>query len=161
MLKIAAQSQLILCACVVQVIWQIQKLKHLVEHVRTCMDESSFKGHHVSKDFCTPVINGVCIGSQGGKFWGRIRVQNNFSYCLLLIQIGTIMASVRDSRHYSSNLLQGGLEDSLLQTFMYMAVLLAKACAVITNSTLIHGNFCLYRFSLDTAAMPFNFPILM
>ena len=49
------------------------------------------------------------------------------------------MATVRDSHHYSNDLLQGALEDRLLH-FSYMAVPLAKACAVITNSTLIQGN---------------------
>ena len=35
------------------------------------MDESCIRGHHVSKDFCTPIINEVCNSSQEGKFWGR------------------------------------------------------------------------------------------
>ena len=34
----------------------------------TYMDESCIRGHHVSKDFCTPVINEVCSGSREGKF---------------------------------------------------------------------------------------------
>ena len=50
------------------------------------------------------------------------------------------MATVEDTRHYSNDLLQGGFEDLLLE-FLYMAIPLAKACAVITNSTLIQGNF--------------------
>ena len=90
----------------------------------TYMDESCICGHHVSKDFCTPVINEVCSGSQEGKFWGRTRAQKNVSYCSLLLQ-----ATVRDSYHYSNDLLQGGLEDCLLH-FLYMTVLLAEACAV-------------------------------
>ena len=109
---------------------------------KTCtyVDKSCILRQHVSKGFCTPVINEVCIGSHEGKFWGRIHAQKNLSYCLSLLQTGTIMATVRDSRHYSNNLLQGGLEDSLLH-FLYMAVLPAEACAVITNLTLIQGNF--------------------
>ena len=35
------------------------KPKHLVEHVCTYVDESCICGHHMSKDFCTPVINEV------------------------------------------------------------------------------------------------------
>ena len=34
------------------------------------MDESCTRGHHLSKDFCTPV-NDLCRGSQEGKFSGR------------------------------------------------------------------------------------------
>ena len=34
----------------------------------TYVDESCIRGHRVSKDFCTPVINEVCSGSQEGKF---------------------------------------------------------------------------------------------
>ena len=37
----------------------------------TYVDKSYTGGHHVSKDFCTPVINEVYSGSQEGKFWGR------------------------------------------------------------------------------------------
>ena len=105
----------------------------------TYVDESCIRGHPVSKDFCTPVINVVCSGSQEGKFEGRTCAQKNVSYCSLLLQTGTITATVRDSHHYSNDLLQGALEDRLLH-FSYMAVSLAKACAVITNSTLIQGN---------------------
>ena len=106
----------------------------------TYVDKSCIHRHHVSKDFCTPVINEVCSGSQEGKFWGRTCVQKNVIYCSLLLQTGTITATVRDSHHYSNDLLQGALEDRLLH-FSYMAVPLAEACAVITNSTLIQGNF--------------------
>ena len=67
----------------------------------TYVDESCIRGHHVSKDFCTPVINVVCSGSQEGKFEGRTCAQKNVSYCSLLLQTGTIMATVRDSHHYS------------------------------------------------------------
>ena len=34
------------------------------------VDESCICGHHVSKDFCIPVINEVCSGNQG-KFWAK------------------------------------------------------------------------------------------
>ena len=37
----------------------------------TYVDESCICGHHVSNDFCTPVINEVCSGSQEGKFWSK------------------------------------------------------------------------------------------
>ena len=109
---------------------------------KTCtyIDKSCILRQYVSKGFCTPVINEVCSGSHERKFWGRIRAQKNLSYCLSLLQTRTIMATVRDSCHYSNNLLQGGLEEDLLH-FLYMAVLLAEACAVITNLTLIKGNF--------------------
>ena len=52
--------------------------------------------------------------------------QKKFSYYSLLPQAGTIMATVRDSRRYSNDLLQGGVENCLLH-FLYMAVPLAKA----------------------------------
>ena len=41
----------------------------------TYVHESCIRGHQVSKDFCTPVINVVCSGSQGGKFEGRTFAQ--------------------------------------------------------------------------------------
>ena len=45
----------------------------------TYVDESYIRGHHVSKDFCTPVINKVCSDRQAteGKFWGRAHAQKN------------------------------------------------------------------------------------
>ena len=78
----------------------------------TCayVHESCIHGHQVSKDFCTPVINEVCSGSKDKKFWGRTHAQKNFSCCSLLLKTGTTMTTVRDSRHYSNNLLQGGLD---------------------------------------------------
>ena len=85
----------------------------------TYVDESCIRGHHVSKDFCTLVINEVSSGSQEGKLCGRTCAQKNFSCCLLLLQTGTITATVRDSRHYSNNLLKGGLKDCLLHFFVY------------------------------------------
>ena len=83
----------------------------------TYVDESCIRRYHVSKDFSTSVINGVCSGSQEGKFEGRTCTQKNVSYGLLLLQTRTIMATVRDSHHYSNDLLQGGLEDRLLHFF--------------------------------------------
>ena len=83
------------------------------------VDKCCIHGHHVSKDFCTPVINEVCHGSQEGKFWGRTHAQKNFSYCSLFLQTGTIMATVRDSHHYSNDLLQSGPEDRLVHFFVY------------------------------------------
>ena len=59
---------------------------------------------------------------------------------MLLLQTGTITATVRDSCHYSNDLLQGGLEDCLL-LFSCMAVPLAEACVVLMDLTLIQGNF--------------------
>ena len=50
----------------------------------TYVDESYIPGHHVSKDFCTAVINEVCSGSQEGKFWGRTHAQKN-SQLLLIV----------------------------------------------------------------------------
>ena len=43
----------------------------------TFMDEGCISRHHVSKDFCTPVIDEVCSGNQEGKFWDRVRAQKN------------------------------------------------------------------------------------
>ena len=97
----------------------------------TYEDKSYIRRHHVSKDFCTPVINEVCSGSQEGKFGGRTSGKN-FSYCSLLLQTGIITATVRDSLHYSNDLLQGGLKDCLLHFFVF-GCSLAEACAVIMN----------------------------
>ena len=71
----------------------------------TYMDESCFCRHQVSKDFCIPVINELRSGSQEGKFWGRTHAKKNFSYCSLLPQTGTVMATVRNF-HNSNDLLQ-------------------------------------------------------
>ena len=84
----------------------------------TYVDKSCIRRHHVSKDFCTTVINEVCSGSQERKFGGRTRAQKNFSYCLLL-QTGTIIAMYCNSHHYSNHLLQDRLEDRLLHFFAY------------------------------------------
>ena len=43
----------------------------------THVAESCIRGQHVSKDFCTPVINEVYSGSQESKFWGRAHAQKN------------------------------------------------------------------------------------
>ena len=93
------------------------------------------------KRFLYSSINEVYSGSQEGKFGSRTHVPKNFSCCSLLLQIGTITATVRDS-HHSNDLpgLQGGLNDRLLHFFVYDRSL-AEACTVITNSTLIQRNF--------------------
>ena len=95
--------------------------------------------HHVLKDFCTPLINKACSGSKEGKFGGRTRAQRNFSRCLLFLRTVTITATVRDSHQYSNDLLQGGLKDRH-HFFVYVRSL-PEAGTVITNSTLIQGNF--------------------
>ena len=47
-------------------------------------------------------------------------------------------------------------------TVSYMAVLLAEACVVMTNPTLVATRkLYVYHFSLNTAATQFNFPIVM
>ena len=84
----------------------------------TYVDESCIRRHHMSKDFCTLVINEIRSGSQEKKFWDRTR-PSKVSYCSLLLQTGTITATVRDSRYYSNDLLQGGLEDCILHFFVY------------------------------------------
>ena len=61
--------------------------------------------------------------------------------CSLFLRTVTITATVRDSYQYSSDLLQGELEDRLLRFFVYYGHSLAEADAVITNSTSVQGNF--------------------
>ena len=68
----------------------------------------------------------------------------NVSYCSLLLQIEIITATVKDSRHYSNDLLQDGLKDRLLH-FLYVAIPLAEVCALITK-------LLAYHFSLNTAS---------
>ena len=119
----------------------------------------SYVGHHVSKDFCIPVINEVCSGNQG-KFWGRTHAQKNVSYCSLLLQTETITATMRDSRHYSNDLLQGGLEDCLL----YLSVYGRSACWSLCCDNRFNFDtrkLLVYHSSLNTAAMPFDFPNVM
>ena len=114
------------------------------------------------KRFCTPVINEVYSGIQEGKFWGRRRVQKNVSYCSLLLQTGTITATVRDSRHYSNDLLQGGLKDRILHSYFF--IYCCSACgSLCCDNGFNFGTrkLLVYHFSLNTAAMPFNFPIVM
>ena len=82
------------------------------------------------------------------------------SYCSFLQQTGKITATIRDSRHYSNDLLQGGLEDRLLHFFVYGR----SACLSLFCDN--EYNFdtkkpLVYYFSLNTAATPFNFPIVM
>ena len=50
----------------------------------TYVDESCVRGHHVSKDFCTPGINEQSKGQKFGV--AHTSAQKNFSYCLLLLQ---------------------------------------------------------------------------
>ena len=106
----------------------------------TYVVESCIRWHHVSKDFCTPVINEVCSDSKGGKFGGRTRVQKKFQLLLTIFTDWLITATVRDSCQYSNDLLQDELKDCLLHFFVY-GHSLAEACAVITNSTLMQRNF--------------------
>ena len=113
-----------------------------------------------SKDFCTPVINEVCSGSQEGKFWGKTCVQKNVSYCSLFLQTGIITATVRDSCHYSNDLLQGGLEDRLLHFFVYGRSACWSLCCD-NEFTFNTKKLLAYHFSINTAAKPFNFPIVM
>ena len=126
----------------------------------TYEDKSCICGHHVSKDFCTPVINGMCSGSQEGKFEGRTCAQKNISYCSLLLQTGTITATVRDSHHYSNDLLQGGLEDHLLHFFIYGRSACWSLCCD-NKFNFDTRKLLVYHFSLNTAATPFNFPTVM
>ena len=55
----------------------------------TYMDERCIRRHHVSKDFCTPLINEVCSGSQEEKFWGRAHVQKTsaIAHCYHRLQL--------------------------------------------------------------------------
>ena len=86
--------------------------------------ESCIRGHHVSKDFWTPLINEVLVCAQenenphdpyavavkkGSLVVGHVPRKIS-AVCSLFLRIGTITATVRDSRQYSSDLLQGGLE---------------------------------------------------
>ena len=65
------------------------------------------------------------------------------------------MATVRDSRHYSNDLLQGGLK-VISYTSSYMAVPLAEACSLCCDSECNFDTwkFLVYHFSLNTAATP-------
>ena len=108
-------------------------------YIHMYMDKSCIHRHHVSKDFCTPVINEVCSGSQEEKFWDRTRAQNNVSYCSLLLQIRTITVTLRYSHHFPMTYSRMDLK--IICTILYIAVALAEAYAVIINLTFIQGNF--------------------
>ena len=124
----------------------------------TYVDKSCIRGHHVLKDFCTTVINEVCSGSQEG---GRTRAQKNVSHCSVLLQTGTFTGTVRDSCHYSNKLLQGDLEDRLL-FFSYVYGCSACWSLCCDNGFNIDtSKLLVYHFSLNTAAMPLNFLIVM
>ena len=108
------------------------------------VDESCIHGHQMSKGFCTLVINEVCSGSQEGKFLGRTRAQKKISYCSLLLQTGTNTATILKGQPSLFQWLTLGWtwrSSPTLWLFLYMAILLVEACAVITNSTFIQGNF--------------------
>ena len=108
-------------------------------------------GHHVSKDFYTPVINemlvytqenenphdlAVCNGRKEEKFGGRTRAQKNLSCLLTVLWIGIITATTRNSCQYSNDLLQGRFKVCRLHVFVY-GCSLADTGTVITNSTLM------------------------
>ena len=58
-----------MCMCCTSVVVDIEA--ETPHGTCTYEDKSYIRRHHVSKDFCTPVINEVCSGSQEGKFSGR------------------------------------------------------------------------------------------
>ena len=109
----------------------------------TYVDESCIRGHYVSKHFCTPVINEVCSGSQGGKFEGRTCAQKTPAiarcyYTLELLRPYTVRAIIIPMTY--------SRVDSKIVSyiFSYMAVHLhVEACTVITKSNLIQGNICI------------------
>ena len=85
--------------------------------------DSCIRGHHVLKDFWMPVINEelVCAQESGNPHdpyavaikKGSLVVghaQKISAVCLLFLRAGTITATVTNSRQYSNDLLQGGLE---------------------------------------------------
>ena len=89
-----------------------------------CSVESCIHRHHVSKGFWTPVINDVLACTQenenphdlypvavkkGSLVVGHVH-RKILAVCLLFLRTETITAAVRDSRKYSSDLPQGGLE---------------------------------------------------
>ena len=108
-------------------------------------------GYHVSKDFCTPVINetlvyiqenenphdlAVCNGRKEGNIGGRTHAQKNLSCLLTVLWIGLITATTRNSCQYSNDLLQDGFKVCQLHFFVY-GCSLADTGTVITNSTLM------------------------
>ena len=109
----------------------------------TYVGESCISGHHVSKHFCTPVINQVCSGSQEGKFEGRTCAQKNSSYCSLLLH--TELLRLYTIRAIIIPMTYSRVDSNIVSyIFSYMAVHLhVEACTVITKSYLIQGNFCI------------------
>ena len=87
-------------------------------------------------------------------------VPRKSSYCSLSQQTGKIMATIRDSRHYSNDLLQGGFEDRLLHFFVYGHSTCLSLCSD-NKYNFDTKKLLVYHFYLNTAAMPFNFPIVM
>ena len=105
----------------------------------TYMVESCLCGHHMSKDFCIPMINEVCSDSEEGKFDGRTHAQENFNCCSLFLWTGTITATVRD-RSVFQRLMYSRVDLKITShTFSY-GRLFAEAGAVIAKSTLMQGN---------------------
>ena len=85
--------------------------------------DSCIRGHHNSKDFWTSVINEelVCAQESGNPHdpyavaikKGSLvvgRAQKISAVCSLFLRAGTITATVTNSRQYSNDLPQGGLE---------------------------------------------------
>ena len=84
--------------------------------------ESCIRGHHVLKDFWTPVINKelVCAQESGNSHnphamaikKGSLVVghvpRKISAVCSLFLRAGTITATVTDSHQYSNDLPQGG-----------------------------------------------------
>ena len=56
---------ILMCVCCPSGIVNIETEKPCGTY--TYMDESSICGHHVSKDFCTPVINGYAVAVKKGS----------------------------------------------------------------------------------------------
>ena len=92
--------------------------------METHVFDSCIRGHHVSKDFWTPVIYEelVCAQESGNPHdpyaveikKGSVVVghvpRNISAVCSLFLRAGTITATVTNSRQYSNDLPQGGLE---------------------------------------------------
>ena len=92
--------------------------------METHVCDSCIRGHHVSKDFWTPVINEelVCAQESGNSHdpyavaikKGSVVVghvpRKISAICLLFLRVETITATVTDSRQYLNDLPQGGLE---------------------------------------------------
>ena len=122
----------------------------------TYVDESCICGHHVSNDFCTPVI---CSGSEERKFWGRALAQKSFSYCVV----------ATDWNYYSYRKGQPSLFQWLITpgwTRRLSPILFVYGCSACWSlccddeSNFDTRKLLVYHFSLSTAATPFNFPIV-